>query len=108
MANPKEFGPHVWYIVHTLSACWPDEPTYAEKEQMKLFLKGFPVMLPCSTCKNSTQEWMMQNTSSLDNVVKNKTSLFTYFYNMHNFVNQKLNKRLYRYEEAVKKYSFKK
>lgn len=102
--NPAVFGPRIWSLVHTMAATYPIVPTFYEKEQMKFLLKGFPALLPCQVCKNSIQEWMVYN-ANLDLIVQNRQTLSEFFFNMHNFVNKKLNKPIQNWGKIKKNYN---
>lgn len=104
MATPKVFGPHVWFCLHNTAVHYPDHPTFEQKNQMKMFVKSFPVMLTCKTCFDYTQNIM--NNINIDQVVENRYTLFTFFFKLHNQVNKKINKRILSWEEVSKIWNF--
>ena len=70
---------------------------------MKSFIMGIPVMVPCEKCADHATAYI-ESRSDLDQVVKNRDSLFSFFVDFHNFVNERLGKDKIPMEAALKMY----
>jgi hypothetical protein len=72
---------------------------------MKHFILGIPVMVPCEKCSEHATAYLEANYSKLDDIISSRTKLFTFFWEFHNFVNEKLGKPTITLEKAFKMYS---
>ena len=96
---PDKWGPYVWFMLHNGAASYPETPSRVTQTRMKWFLRGLPVMIPCTTCRDHVTA--MVESSNLDNVTSSRVNLAKFFIDMHNFVNQRLNKTTLSYDEVV-------
>jgi hypothetical protein len=60
-------------------------------------------MVPCERCADHATAYI-ESRDDLDEVVKNKDSLFSFFVEFHNFVNERLGKKRIPMETAIKMY----
>lgn len=104
-SNPEVWGPGFWFSLHNGALNYPDAPAPLWKERMKSFIIGIPVMLPCEKCSLYASAYIESQYQNLDEIVKNKQNLFTFFCNFHNIVNEKLNKPTMSITDAYKLYS---
>jgi len=72
--NPKDWGPHLWYILHLFSFTYPDNPSYADKRIYNDFYTNMRYLLPCSFCR------------------KHYSQYISWVIQIHNFVNISLGK----------------
>jgi hypothetical protein len=103
MTEPKIFGPKLWFLLHNAAAQYPDNPTQGWKDVTKSMIIGIPLLVLCNKCKSHIMEWMAEN-SPLDEVVKNNSTLFRYFLDMHNAINTRLGKPTWSLDRAIEKY----
>lgn len=101
-ADPRVWGPAVWFTLHNGAAHYPNKPSDAAKHHMKGFIKGLPYMIPCEECAHHA--WNHIQNTNLDNVVSSRDKLFAYFVDFHNFVNKRYNKPIFTVEQAEKIY----
>lgn len=101
---PKDFYPKTWDILHTSAANWSDNPSAAEREELKLFLIGLPALIPCQTCKSHIRQWNLKH--NLDRVVSSKQQLFNFLLALHNNVNQRHGKPEWSFEKAAYYYGY--
>jgi len=101
--DPKIWGPHYWATLHFISSTYDNNPNESIKSTMKTFIQTIPVFLPCKDCQDHAFKFIKE--SNLDKVISNRKELFLFFFNFHNFVNQRLNKPLFSLENALSKYS---
>jgi hypothetical protein len=97
---PEVFGPKLWFCLHNSAHYYPENaaPTYAER--MKNIIIGLPVLIPCLTCKEHATAYIEEKKHTLMEVCKSRKTLVRFFIDFHNFVNQRLGKKIYSYEEA--------
>ena len=100
--EPNIWGPHYWATLHYLSSTYDNNPNESIKSTMKNFIQSLPVFLPCKECQDHAFEFI--KTTNLNSVVTNRKELFTFFFNFHNTVNQRLKKPLMKLEDALKMY----
>ena len=87
----KIWGPHMWVALHSITFCYPLEPTEEHKIKYKKFFKSVGDMLPCFYCRESYNEFLKCGITKLDdNVFKNRESLTKWLYYVHEAVNKKL------------------
>jgi FAD-linked sulfhydryl oxidase len=97
---PEVFGPPLWFCLHNAAHHYPENaaPTYAER--MKGIIIGLPVLIPCTTCKEHATAYIEEKKHTLMEVCKSRKTLVIFFIDFHNYVNQRLGKKIYSYEEA--------
>lgn len=96
MANPKDWGPSGWKILHTLSYTYPQTPDLEKQMQIEKFISSFTELLPCKDCRDSFKKYLKENPVH----TKTKEGLIKWCVDAHNFVNKKLGKELFTYDEA--------
>lgn len=104
-SSPDIFGPSYWYILHSGSISYPINPTPIVKEKMKNFIIGIPIMIPCKNCQEHATSYIEKYYNNLDIICSSRDSLFKFFVDFHNAVNNRLNKPLVTYDDAYKMYS---
>lgn len=100
--EPSQFGPHFWYMLHTMALNYPMSPTRFAKAKMKSFLQAIPFLLPCRECTEHAKEFMAH--ANTEAALQNKESLFTFLWNFHNLVNKRLGKPEMPFNEALNMY----
>ena len=103
--NPAVWGPKLWFSFHNGASKYPVNPSPIIKNNMKNFILGIPVMLPCEKCKEHANQYIESNYSKLDDIVSSRDKLFKFFVDFHNHVNRKTNKPEMSYEQAQKLYN---
>jgi hypothetical protein len=100
--EPNIWGPHYWATFHFMSSTYDNNPNQSIQSTMKTFIQSLPVFLPCKECQDHAFEFI--KSVNLNQVVQNRKELFTFFFNFHNSVNQRLKKPLMKIEDALNKY----
>ncbi len=100
---PDVWGPAFWFSLHNGAARYPVNASPLWRQRMKSFIMGIPVMVPCEKCADHATAYI-ESRHDLDDVVKNKDSLFKFFVDFHNFVNDRLGKTRIPMEAAQKMY----
>ena len=50
--NPKIWGPHAWFLIHSICLNYPENPTEVDKKNYKNFFLELSNVLPCEECQN--------------------------------------------------------
>lgn len=100
--DPSIWGPHYWATLHFIASTYDNNPNLSIRTTMKTFIKTLPVLLPCKECQDHAFNFI--KTATLDKVVASRKELFTFFFNFHNSVNQRLKKPLMTLKDALKMY----
>lgn len=106
LSDPKTWGPKLWFSFHNGAAKYPSNPSPIIKNNMKNFILGIPVILPCEKCKEHANQFIESNYNNLDNIVSSRDNLFKFFFDFHNYTNRKTNKPEMSYVDAKKLYNF--
>ena len=102
--NPNVWGASLWLFIHISSVNYI--PSSREQIiQCMAFIRSLPYMLPCANCSEHAKQFVSDHDSQLDKICSSKKSLFEFFVDFHNYVNNQLGKRLFSYEEAWNMYS---
>ena len=101
--DPEVWGPAFWFSLHNGAARYPINASPLWRRRMKSYIQGIPVMVPCEKCADHATAYI-ESRDDLDEVVKNKDSLFSFFVEFHNFVNERLGKKRIPMETAIKMY----
>lgn len=86
--NRETLGRNTWSLLHTMAAAYSLRPTSEEKEDMKEFIRLLSKLYPCSYCAKEFREDIKDLPPKLDN----RKTLSLWFCQIHNRVNEKLNK----------------
>lgn len=102
--NPQLWGNSCWDFMHYLTIAYPDEPNDDDKLKIKNFFLSIKDVLPCEKCRIHFAI-NLQNTPLNDYVLSSRYNLINWLRNIHNEVNTRQNKKIFSYDEVIKKYS---
>jgi hypothetical protein len=108
LTKPEVFGPYNWFVFHNTATNYPQVASPLFAERMKNFILAIPLTLPCQKCKEDATAYIDSYKNQLDLVVSGREQLFNFFVDFHNFVNLKLGKRSYTYDEVKILYNYNK
>ena len=101
--DPKIWGPHAWFFMHSVTLGYPDKPTYQDKIWMKQFFESVGHVLPCMKCRNNYREHI--NKLPLDNsVLLSRENHVKWLIDIHNEVNIKNSKPVVTHESAIENF----
>ena len=95
--DPKLWGPHLWYFLHTVSFRFPAKPTWTDKKEMTEFLVALQYILPCEHCRFHYKNYLLDYPPVLDN----QTQFMMWMVQLHNNINQRLGKPPKNYDEVI-------
>jgi FAD-linked sulfhydryl oxidase len=90
--DPKSWGNGAWIFLHCISYTYPEIPSKKEEKYYCSFFNNLGYVIPCPNCRKHYQEYLKQFPCS--KFLKNKSSLSKWLFELHNYVNFKLNKPL--------------
>lgn len=88
--NPKIWGPHYWFFLHTLAMTYPHHPNTVTKKKYYEFIQNLPLFIPVQEI-STEMEKLIENypiTPYLDN----RDSFVRWTHFIHNKINEKIEK----------------
>lgn len=86
------WGPGMWHFLHTMSFNYPNQPSKDEMQHYKDFIISLKHILPCGKCRDNFSELLKKHPLT-NKHLKNRDMFSRYVYNMHEYVNNSLNKK---------------
>ena len=88
--DPKVWGPHYWFFLHTVSMTYPIYPNAVSKKKYYEFIQNLPLFIPVENISSEFSKLldMYPVTPYLDN----RESLIRWMHFIHNKINEKLEK----------------
>lgn len=91
--NPNTWGSPAWIFIYCIVNTYPENPSLTEKLHYKNFFDSLQFILPCKICRKHYLEWL--NINPIYKYLKNKQSLKSWLFLLHNNVNLRLNKKCF-------------
>lgn len=100
--DPKVWGPHYWFFLHTISITYPHHPNAVTKKKYYDLIQNFHTFLPIENIATQFSDLLEQYpiTPYLDN----RESFVRWTWFIHNKINEKLEKPKISMEEFYTKY----
>ena len=100
-----EWGPIIWNILHGLAekaqrAALPAD----ELREWSRLIKATSEMLPCDICRNHMTHYMKVHPFTEVNYSILKTTVKTWFFNLHNEINEGNERPIFPYDDLYEKY----
>ena len=88
--DPKIWGPHYWFFIHTAAMTYPIRPNAVTKKKYYEFIQNLPLFIPVESMSGEFSKLIDKYpvTPYLDN----RESLIRWTHFIHNKINQKLEK----------------
>ena len=103
-SSPPVFGPPLWFSLHYAAAHFPDNPAPIARDRMKNIIISLPILIPCKNCQEHATAYIESNYDNLDTICSRRDSVFKFFVDFHNNVNERLGKPTMGYDDAYKLY----
>ena len=100
--DPRVFGPHFWFTLHSVSFFYPENPTDTDMRIHKEFYESFVHVLPCEECRNHYR--MLLTKYPIEGHLSCRESLSRWVVFLHNNVNKKIGKPILEYQTVVENY----
>ena len=100
--DPKIWGPHYWFFIHTVAMTYPIRPNAVTKKKYYEFIQNLPLFIPVESLSGEFSKLIDKYpvTPYLDN----RESLIRWTHFIHNKINQKLEKPQISLSEFYVKY----
>jgi hypothetical protein len=88
--DPKIWGPHYWFFLHTLAMTYPHHPNTVTKKKYYEFIQNLPLFIPVEQISKEMEQLIEKYpiTPYLDN----RDSFIRWMHFIHNKINEKLEK----------------
>ncbi len=83
--DPKIWGPHYWFVLHTIALNYPLHPNETSKKKYYDFIQNLPIFLPISNMGNSFS--MLLDKYPVTPYLDSRESFIKWMYYIHNQVN---------------------
>ena len=108
MANPNEWGPILWKIVHICSVnLGKERNSLLQKDQINYynnFTKQIGFILPCKVCRKHFYDYALKHKKTVEYDELKEYSI-QYFLNLHNEVNKEKDKPIFTRDDYYQIYT---
>ena len=101
--SPTIWGPHAWFILHSISMALPDNVPVDKQKDLIQFMRSFGNLIPCNICKINYKT-NLKIMSPLEKNVQTRELFSKWLIDLHNIVNREIGKPEMSYEAVVEKY----
>jgi len=88
--DPKIWGPHYWFFIHTVAMTYPIRPNAVTKKKYYEFIQNLPLFIPVESISGEFSKLI--DKYPVMPYLDNRESLIRWTHFIHNKINQKLEK----------------
>jgi hypothetical protein len=88
--DPKVWGPHYWFFLHTVAMTYPHYPNSVTKKKYYEFIQNLPLFIPVEEISNEFS--ILIDKYPIAPYLDNRDSLVRWMHFIHNKINEKLEK----------------
>ena len=88
--DPKIWGPHYWFFIHTVAMTYPIRPNAVTKKKYYEFIQNLPLFIPVESISGEFSKLI--DKYPVAPYLDNRESLIRWTHFIHNKINQKLEK----------------
>ena len=100
--DPKIWGPHYWFFLHTLSMTYPKNPNAVNKKKYYEFIQNLPLFIPVESISGEFSKLL--DMYPVAPYLDNRESFIRWMHFIHNKINEKLEKPQITLNEFYVKY----
>lgn len=100
--DPKVWGPHYWFFLHTIAMTYPHHPNTITKKKYYEFIQNLPLFIPVE--KISSEFSKLIDKYPITPYLDNRDSFVRWSHFIHNKINEKLEKPLISLNDFFVKY----
>lgn len=100
--DPKIWGPHYWFVLHTIALSYPEIPTEVAKKKFYDFYQNLPLFLPVEEIGNNFTKFL--DKYPVTPYLESRQSLMRWTHFIHNKINTALSLPNLNLEEALSAY----
>ena len=86
--DPKVWGPHYWFFLHTLAMTYPHHPNAITKKKYYEFIQNLPLFLPVEEISGKFSKLL--DKYPVAPYLDNRDSFVRWFHFIHNKINEEL------------------
>jgi hypothetical protein len=100
--DPKVWGPHYWFFLHTVSMTYPKHPNSVTKKKYYEFIQNIPLFIPVEEISKEFEKLI--DAYPITPYLDNRDSFVRWVHFIHNKINEKLEKPSMPLNEFLVKY----
>lgn len=100
--NPDIWGPHFWFVLHTIAITYPHTPNEVTRKKYYDFIQNLPIFLPVEEIGNTFSQYL--DKYPVTPYLSSRTSFIKWMHFIHNKINASLGKDELTMEEAMSAY----
>jgi len=100
--DPKVWGPHYWFFLHTVAMTYPHHPNTVTKKKYYEFIQNIPLFIPVEEISGEFSKLI--DKYPIAPYLDNRDSLVRWVHFIHNKINEKLEKPTMTLNEFFLKY----
>jgi len=88
--DPKIWGPHYWFFLHTVAMTYPHHPNAVTKKKYYEFIQNLPLFIPVEEISKEFEKFI--DLYPITPYLDNRDSFVRWMHFAHNKINEKLEK----------------
>lgn len=88
--DPKIWGPHYWFFLHTVAMTYPHHPNSVTKKKYYEFIQNLPLFIPIEEISKDFENLI--DNYPITPYLDNRDSFLRWVHFIHNKINEKLEK----------------
>jgi hypothetical protein len=88
--DPKIWGPHYWFFLHTVAITYPHHPNAVTKKKYYEFIQNLPLFIPVEAISKEFEKFI--DLYPITPYLDNRDSFVRWMHFAHNKINEKLEK----------------
>ena len=100
--DPKIWGPHYWFFLHTVAMTYPHHPNAVTKKKYYEFIQNIPIFIPVEQISGEFSKIL--DKYPIAPYLDNRDSFIRWVHFVHNKINEKLEKPSITLNEFFVKY----
>ena len=97
--DPRQWGSHFWYVMHTVCLFYPDHPTADDMSNMRNFFLSLQGLLPCPSCAYHYARMLKRH--PIEGALQSKMEMIRWVHMLHNEVNRRTGKAVLPFSEYM-------
>lgn len=89
--DPKVWGPHYWFFLHTVAMTYPHHPNAVTKKKYYEFVQNIPIFIPVEEISKEFEKLI--DVYPITPYLDNRDSFVRWMHFIHNKINEKLEKK---------------
>ena len=100
--EPKIWGPHFWFVIHTIALTYPHNPNEVIRKKYYDLIQNLPLFLPVEEIGNTFSQYL--DKYPVTPYLESRTSFVKWTHFIHNKINVSLGKEELTMEDAMSAY----